>query len=266
MWHLLWLAFLDLSLVCSRPALRRDMDQWRMEGSFARVRTFLQWPQSTGKSQKFHRKNTPHQISCSEILDSEPEKRQFNTPSHSISPLDSLLHTQQHVVKPNPKRIFLQSQTFKSKLHFSTFGPQDQNQHVGPRTAYDIPAQLVPAIRATKPSKLGRRSPPPKKETRMQEKNSQRLSSPKDCFEQFKHKNVLRANMDHDFVNRGFSTMVGGSPANQRGTNKKKRERERADSTPTVAFPQRALSRGSRRVVLHIMLSYKGVLHLKTRV
>ena len=55
------------------------------------VNSLLQRPNFPGKSLQFCRKSDFCQISGSEIWNSEPEKWQFHTRSHSIPPLDALL-------------------------------------------------------------------------------------------------------------------------------------------------------------------------------
>ena len=72
-------------------AFSAGMDWWRMEWPFFRVEQYFQRPNFAGTFQEFRRKSHFDQISGSEFWNSEPEKTQFHTPSHSIPPLDSLL-------------------------------------------------------------------------------------------------------------------------------------------------------------------------------
>ena len=74
------------------PALSGGMDWWRMEWSFSRVRkiffrgrNFQENPRNSGERAIFAK------FQALKFENSEPEKMQFHTPSHSIPPLDSLL-------------------------------------------------------------------------------------------------------------------------------------------------------------------------------
>ena len=75
-----------------RPAPRGGMDWWRMEWPFSRVRkiffrgrNFQENPWNSAERAIFAK------FQAQKFENSEPEKLQFHTPSHSIPPLDSLL-------------------------------------------------------------------------------------------------------------------------------------------------------------------------------
>ena len=75
-----------------RPAPSGGMDWWRMEWPFSRVRKiffrgriFQENPCNSAERAIFAKFQAP------KFENSEPEKLQFHTPSHSIPPLDSLL-------------------------------------------------------------------------------------------------------------------------------------------------------------------------------
>ena len=83
----------------NRPALSGGMDWWRMEWPFSRVRkiffrgrNFRENPWNSAERAIFSKFQAP------KFENSEPEKMQFHTPSHSIPPLDSLLEKE-----PRPK-------------------------------------------------------------------------------------------------------------------------------------------------------------------
>ena len=76
----------------SRPALSGGMDWWRMESPFSRVRKIFlrsrnlqENPRNSAERAIFAKFQAP------KSENSEPEKMQFHTPSHSRPPLDSLL-------------------------------------------------------------------------------------------------------------------------------------------------------------------------------
>ena len=76
-----------------RPALSGGMDWWRMEWPFSRVRKIF----FRGRNFQENAWNSAERaifakFQAPKFENSEPEKMQFHTPSHSIPPLDSLLN------------------------------------------------------------------------------------------------------------------------------------------------------------------------------
>ena len=79
-WELIW------------PALSGGMDWWRMEWSFSRVRKIFFGGQNFQENAwNSAEKAILAKFQAPKFENSEPEKMQFHTPSHSMPPLDSLL-------------------------------------------------------------------------------------------------------------------------------------------------------------------------------
>ena len=75
-----------------RPAPSGGMDWWRMEWPFSRVRKIFSEAEISRKMPENSAERTIFaKFQAPKFENSEPEKMQFHTPSHSIPPLDSLL-------------------------------------------------------------------------------------------------------------------------------------------------------------------------------
>ena len=66
---------------------------------FQSPENIFQGPEIGGKSLEFRRKSDFAKFQTPKFENSEPEKMQFHTPSHSIPPLDSLLPRDAHTLE-----------------------------------------------------------------------------------------------------------------------------------------------------------------------
>ena len=79
-------------LTIHRPALSGGMDWWRMEWPFSRVRKIFFRGRDSQENRGISAERAIFaKFQAPKFENSEPEKMQFHTPSHSIPPLDSLL-------------------------------------------------------------------------------------------------------------------------------------------------------------------------------